>query len=88
MQLQDLAFNIGLNGKINFFSETTNMIEPKLYRNDPFQNFHFFVLIKDPRWPPSKDKFKIGPIGRIFKHYTHQKPLNHLTANVVGMFLG
>ena len=75
-----------------FFSETTNMIEAKLY-----MNVHWMVLYK-PYVFCSDMKFKMAgtagpsltldPMGKMFQNASSLKPLGQLKPNCPGMIIG
>jgi hypothetical protein len=75
-----------------FFSETTNMINAKLYRN-----VHWFVLYKlDVFCSDMKLKMAataglnltLDPMGKMFQNASSLKPLGQLKLNCPGMLIG
>ena len=76
----------------SFFSETTNMIKAKLYRN-----IHWMVLYKLYAFC-SDMKFKMAataglnlildPMGKMFQNASSLKPLGQLKPNCPGMIIG
>ena len=75
-----------------FFSETTNMIKAKLYKN-----VHWMVLYKRYVFC-SEMKFKMAataglnltldPMGKMFQNASSLKPLGQLKPNCPGMIIG
>jgi hypothetical protein len=75
-----------------FFSETTNMIKPKLY-----MNVHWMVLYNLKVFY-SDMKFKMAataglsltldPMGKMFQNASSLKPLGQLKPNCSGMIIG
>lgn len=76
------SFPIGTYRKMKklFLSETWKLLECKHYMNNHWMvhntTFYYFVSLRNPRWRPSQDNFKIGPMGKCFKIISYLKPLN------------
>ena len=55
---------------------------------DGHLQFFFVMSIWNPRWLSWQDKFNIGPYGINISKLFQSEPMNHLKANLTGMFLG
>jgi hypothetical protein len=87
-------FNIGLYGEIKkmfFFSETRNLIEPKLNMNNhwmvPYTILFLFCVNRISKMAPIARKIKHRTLWGKYFQIICLKPMNHLKANLAGMCL-
>ena len=75
-----------------FFSETNELTEPKLYRNDHWNVLYKVTVFYDDR----KSKMAaiaglsltLDPMGKMFQNASSLKPLGQLKPNCPGMIIG
>jgi hypothetical protein len=75
-----------------FFSETNELTEPKLYRNDHWNVLYKVTVFYDDR----KSKMAaiaglsltLDPMGKMFQNASSLKPLGQLNPNCPGMIIG
>ena len=75
-----------------FFSETTNMIKTKLYRNVHWMVLYkFYVICSDMKFKMAATagrSLTLDPIGKMFQNASSLKPLRQLKPNCPGMIIG
>ena len=75
-----------------FFSETTNMIKAKLYRNVHWMVLYkLYVFCSDMKFKMAATaglSLTLDPMGKMFQNASSLKPLGQLKPNCPGMIIG
>ena len=75
-----------------FFSETTNIIKAKLYKNVHWMVFYkFYVFCSDMKFKMAATaglSLTLDPMGKMFQNASSLKPLKQLKPNCPGMIIG
>ena len=75
-----------------FFSETTNMIKAKLYKNVHWMVLYkLYVFCSDMKFKMAATtelSLTLDPMGKMFQNASSLKPLGQLKPNCPGMIIG
>ena len=82
---------LDLMGKCSnaFFSETTNIIKAKLYKNVHWMVLYkLYVFCSDMKFKTAGLSLTLDPMGKMFQNASSLKPLGQLKPNCPEMIIG